>query len=40
MATRHRNWCSLCLVGALADLLVFGLTLPEAGKALAALRHK
>ncbi len=40
MATRHRNWCSLCLVGALADLLVFGLTLPEARKALAALRHK
>ncbi|HZG67082.1 MAG TPA: vitamin K epoxide reductase family protein [Herpetosiphonaceae bacterium] len=39
MATRHRKWCSLCLVGALADVLVFGLTLPEARKALATLRH-
>ena len=39
MPSRRRAWCSYCIVAALVDFAVFGLTLPEARKALTALRN-
>ena len=40
MATVRGAWCSYCLVGALVDFVVFGLTLPEAHTALGVLRDR
>lgn len=34
MPTREHAWCVYCVVGALADFAIFGLTLPEAKEAL------
>jgi uncharacterized membrane protein len=39
MATVRKAWCSYCLVGALVDFVVFGLTLPEARSAVSTLRE-
>ena len=38
MPTREKAWCAYCIVAALSNLAIFGLTLPEAREALAALR--
>ena len=37
MGVQQRRWCSYCLVAASVDVAVFGLTLPEARKAIVAL---
>ncbi len=37
MPTRRKAWCTYSIIAALVDLSVFGLTLPEARKALAGL---
>ena len=38
MAAEDRAWCGYCIVAALVDFAVFGLTLPEAGRAWRALQ--
>ena len=40
MTARRKAWCSYCLVGAFVDFAVFGLTLPEARTAFAAVRNR
>ncbi|WP_447980007.1 vitamin K epoxide reductase family protein [Candidatus Nitrospira bockiana] len=35
----QKTWCGYCIVDALAHIGTFALTLPEAGKALAAIRQ-
>lgn len=38
MPTKEKAWCGYCIAGAVANVAIFALTLPEAKKALAALR--
>jgi len=38
MPAKERAWCGYCIVAALSNFAVFGLTLPEARTALVALR--
>lgn len=40
MPAKEKAWCGYCIAGALASVGVFGLTLPEAHKALKALRDR
>lgn len=39
MPTKEKAWCGYCIAGALANAAIFALTLPEAKKALSALRR-
>ena len=38
MPAKERAWCGYCITGALANIGIFALTLPEAKEALATLR--
>ncbi len=38
MPTKENAWCGYCILGAAANATIFALTLPEAMKAVAALR--
>jgi uncharacterized membrane protein len=38
MPAKERAWCGYCIVGGIASFAVFALTIPEARKAMAALR--
>ncbi len=38
MPAKEHAWCGYCIAAALSNFAIFGLTLPEASKALAALR--
>ncbi|MCP9496326.1 MAG: vitamin K epoxide reductase family protein [Pyrinomonadaceae bacterium MAG19_C2-C3] len=40
MPTKEKAWCGYCIVGALANVGIFALTLPEARKAIIELRGK
>lgn len=40
MPTKEKHWCGYCITGALANLAIFALTLPEARQALSALRDE
>jgi len=40
MPTKEKAWCGYCIVGALANIGIAALTLPEAKEALAALREE
>jgi len=40
MPAKEKAWCGYCIVGALANVGIFALTLPEASKAISALREK
>ncbi len=40
MPTKEKAWCGYCIVGALANIGIAALTLPEAKQALAALREE
>jgi uncharacterized membrane protein len=40
MPTKEKKWCAYCIAGALANVTIFALTIPEARKALAAIRGK
>jgi hypothetical protein len=40
MPAKEKKWCAYCIVGALANFGIFALTVPEALKAVAALRKK
>jgi hypothetical protein len=37
MPAKEKAWCGYCIVGALANIAVAALTLPEAGKAVAII---
>jgi hypothetical protein len=38
MPAKEKAWCGYCITGALANIGIFALTLPEAKEALATLR--
>jgi uncharacterized membrane protein len=38
MPAKEKAWCGYCIVGALANFAIFALTIPEARKAMLALR--
>ncbi len=38
MPAKEHAWCGYCIAAALSNVAIFGLTLPEASKALATLR--
>ena len=40
MPTKEKAWCGYCIVGALANVGIFALTLPEARKAITVLSKK
>jgi uncharacterized membrane protein len=40
MPAKEKAWCGYCVVGALANVAVFALVLPEAGRAARALRSR
>ena len=40
MPSKEKKWCAYCIAGAIANLTVFALTLPEAARALKHLRVK
>lgn len=40
MPTKEKAWCGYCIVGALANVGIFALTLPEAQAAINTLREK
>jgi uncharacterized membrane protein len=40
MPAKEKKWCAYCIVGAFANFGIFALTVPEALKAVAALRKK
>lgn len=39
MPAKEKAWCGYCIVGAVCNVGIAALTIPEASKALAALRH-
>ena len=39
MPAKEKAWCGYCILGALVNVGIFALTLPEAGKAFTALRR-
>lgn len=40
MPTKEKAWCGYCIIGALTNVGIAALTLPEAGKALKSLSEK
>jgi uncharacterized membrane protein len=40
MPVKEKKWCAYCIVGALTNLAIFGLTVPEARRALKQLRQQ
>jgi uncharacterized membrane protein len=40
MPAKEKKWCAYCIAGALANFAIFALTLPEARKAIAAIRAR
>jgi Vitamin K epoxide reductase family len=40
MPTKEKKWCAYCIAGAFANWAIFALTLPEARKAIAAIRAR
>lgn len=40
MPTKEKAWCGYCIAGAICNVGIAALTLPEAGKALKALKEK
>ncbi len=40
MPAKEHAWCGYCIAAALSNFAIFGLTLPEASEALAALRDQ
>lgn len=40
MPAKEKKWCGYCIAGAMANMAIFALTLPEAKKALLNLRSK
>lgn len=40
MPAREKAWCGYCILGALANAGIFALTVPEARRAIAALRER
>jgi uncharacterized membrane protein len=40
MPSKEKKWCAYCIAGALANFGIFALTLPEARKAIAAIRAR
>lgn len=40
MPAKEKKWCAYCISGALANFAIFALTLPEARKAITAIRSK
>ena len=40
MPAKEKAWCGYCILGALVNVGIFALTLPEAGKAFTALRRR
>lgn len=40
MPAKEKKWCGYCITGALANVAIFALTLPEAKRALSNLRPK
>jgi uncharacterized membrane protein len=40
MPVKEKKWCAYCIAGAMANLAIFGLTIPEARRALKRLRSE
>lgn len=40
MPSKEKKWCAYCIAGAIANVGIFALTVPEALKAIAAIRNR